>query len=64
MRVYGLTKLGRKVVSTKDGGDDDLRAMQYIRENKTATSGELDVIVDRYVIRRLKNQGLVQELTS
>lgn len=66
MRIYTLTKLGKEV--TRDPlrqGDDEMRVLQYLRENKTASDSELEVAGgEGWVVRRLKNQGLVKELTS
>jgi len=65
MRVYSLTKLGERVISTRDGSsDDEMKILQYIWENKTATDTELDVVGERWMIRRLKERGLVKELTT
>jgi len=70
MRVYALTKLGRKVASTKDESSDEMKILQFImsqpRDGRTATLNELEAIVDnpRIVCRRLKGRGLIQELTT
>ncbi len=65
MRVYALTQLGKKVTSTREGSsDDEIRILQHIRENKTATDTELDVVGDRWLVRRLKERGLIKELTT
>ena len=64
IRVYALTELGRRIAKTKDGTSDELKLLQYLRENKTATGDELDIIGERWVVRRLKERGLVRELTT
>ena len=65
MRVFALTKLGKDVTRNYSGdSDEELRILQYIRENKTATDGELDVVGERWMVRNLKSRGLVKELTS
>jgi len=64
MRVFTLTKLGRKVTSTRDSSDSELRILQYIRENKTATDDELDVVGERWQVRSLREHGLIKELTT
>ena len=65
MRVYGLTSLGKKIASTKEGGDEEMRVLQFLRENRTGTDGELEVVGgEGYVLRRLKDRGLIQELTT
>ena len=66
MRVYALTKLGKKMAATKDEDTEEMKVIRFIRENKTATSDELEGLVDspRVVCRRLKERSLVQELTT
>jgi len=64
MRIYGLTKLGKKQAQ-KDLGGIEMKVLHYIRENKTVTDDELYVIGgERYILRRLKDRGLVEELTT
>lgn len=65
MRVYALTKLGRDVTRDPRGGDDETRVLQYLRNNKTGTEDQLEVVGgERWILRRLKGQGLVKELTT
>lgn len=64
MRVYGLTDLGRKVTRSMDGSGDEMRVLNYLRDNKTATDDQLDVVGERWVVRGLKRRGLIKELTS
>jgi len=65
MRIFGLTDLGKKVASTKEGDDEEMRTLQYLRENKTGTDSELEVVGgEGYVLRRLKRRGLVREVTT
>lgn len=64
MRVYALTKLGKRVTSSRNDSSDELRMLQYIRENKTATDAELETVGELWIVRSLKNHGLVKELTT
>lgn len=65
MRVYGLTELGRKVTRNWDGTDsNEMRVLNYLRDNKTATDDQLSVAGGRWVVRTLKRRGLIKELTS
>jgi hypothetical protein len=65
MRVYALTKLGRKVASTHDGSSEELKVLQFLRDNKTATDDEIEINCGgRWTLRRLRERGLVVELTS
>jgi len=65
IRVYGLTKLGKKIATTKDGSDETMRVLQFLRENRTGTSDELEIVGgESYILKRLKKEGLVRELTT
>ena len=65
MRVFGLTELGRRIASTKDGSDEETRVLQFIKENRAVTDDELEVIGgESYMVRHLKERGLVKELTQ
>ena len=65
MRVFGLTKLGRRVISDKWEDTEEFRVLDYLGRNKTATEGELEVIGgEKFVLRRLKERGLIRELTT
>lgn len=66
MKVFGLTDLGRRVARTKTGNSGEMRVMQYLYENRTATDSELDAVTGdaRFICIRLKRRGLVRELTS
>jgi len=65
MRVFGLTELGKRIVSTRDGSDEEMRVLQFLRENRTGTDDELEVAGgEMYILRQLKDRGLVRELTT
>ena len=66
MQVYALTKLGKRIASTKNYDSDEIRVLQFIKANKRATSDELEGLVDtpRLVTRRLKEQSMIVELTT
>lgn len=63
-RVYGLTDIGKKVTKTMEGDSDEMRVLNYLRDNKTATDDQLSVVADRWVVRSLKRRGLLKELTQ
>lgn len=64
MKVYALTSIGKEVTKNRTGNDDEMKVLQYLRENRTATEDELSVVGgERYVLRRLKGEGLIKELT-
>lgn len=64
MRVYALTDLGKKITRNMDGDNEEMRVLNYLRDNKTATDDQLDVVAERWVVRSLKQRGLVKELTN
>lgn len=65
MRVFALTSLGNKIASTKYEDSDRFRVLSYLKDNKTATAEELDVVGGgRHILRGLKQRGLVRELTT
>ena len=65
MRVFSLTELGKRIASTRDGDDEELRVLQFLKSNKTATDSELEVAGgERYTIRQLVSRGLIKELTT
>ena len=65
MRVFGLTKLGGRIATTREGDGEELRVLQFLKENKTGTDDELEVVGgESYVLRKLKERGLVRELTT
>lgn len=53
MKVYALTDLGKKVVRSASASAEDLRILEYIWNNKTATDDQLDVVGERWRVRRM-----------
>ncbi len=64
MRVYALTDLGKRITRTMEGNTEEMRVLNYLRDNKTATDDQLDVVAERWVVRSLKRRGLIKELTN
>ena len=65
MRLFALTEAG-KIAAKRDSGDDEeSRVLSFLRQEQTATDDELEVVGgESYVMRQLKERGLVKELTS
>lgn len=64
MKIFSLTKLGRKVASNHVGENEEGRVLRYLSENKTASDSELEVVGgEGWLVRRLVKSGLVKELT-
>lgn len=65
IQIFSLTKLGRDATRNSSNGSDELRVLNFLRDNKTATDSELEVAGgERWLLRRLKSQGLIKELTT
>ena len=65
VRIFSLTKLGKKVAGTKEGGDAEMRVLQFLKENRTGTEDELEVAGgERWILRGLQKRGLILELTT
>jgi len=67
MKIYGLTALGKKAAKRGEGPPDEVRILEYMRGNRdSATDSELDVVSGEsgYLVRRLKSQRLIEELTG
>jgi len=64
MKIYGLTSLGKKQ-ARKDLNGIEMKILRYLRDNKTATEDELEIVGgERWLMRRMKSSGLVIELTN
>jgi len=65
MRVYGLTDLGKRIAKTKTGDTSEYRILQFLRENRTGTDDELDIVGgDRYTLKKMEERNLIKELTT
>ncbi len=42
MRVFGLTKLGKRVASDDSDSGEEMRVLSYLRNNGSATEDELE----------------------
>jgi len=59
-----LTALGKKVTASRSDNSDEMKVLQFLRENKTSTSDELDTVGELWMVRRLRDRGLIKELTT
>jgi hypothetical protein len=65
MKVYSLTKLGSRIAKTKTGDSPEMKVLQYLYENRTATDSEIETATgEKYVCGSLQRRGLIQELTT
>ena len=64
-RIYVTTKKGRRVLRDDSLGGDELRILQYIRDNKSASSSQLEVVGgEGWMVRSLQRRKLIKELTE
>ena len=64
-RIFALTKLGKRAYKDSSIDGDELRVLEYLKENHSASDDQLSVIGgERYILRQLKRRGLITELTQ
>jgi len=67
MKFYGLTRLGKRVAksNSEETNPEEMGVLKYLRSHKTATDDEIEINCgNKWVLRGLKNRGLIRELTS
>jgi hypothetical protein len=65
MQLYCRTQLGKRIVSDRTGSQDELRVLDYLAANKTATDDQLEVAgADRFMVKEMMKSGLIKELTT
>jgi hypothetical protein len=67
MRVFALTRLGRQEASRGSGGTAEERRVLHELEAAGGRLSSDELVVrggEMWVVRRLKNNGLVMELTQ
>ena len=66
MKIFGLTRLGRRVARKGNwDNNEELEMLKYLRRHKTASDDELEINCGgAWALRHLKNKGLVVELTT
>jgi len=64
-RVYTVTKKGRRVLRDSSLSEDELRVLQALKDNKSASGSQLEVEGGgRWMLRSLQRRKLVKELTE
>ena len=53
MHVYKLTKLGKRVVRGGGADPEDMKILEYLWNNGSATDDQLEVVGDAWRVRRL-----------
>lgn len=64
-RIYSLTKVGKRSYRDSAVSGSELRVLEYLQENKTASDDQLEIVGgERWVLRSMKSRGLIKELTT
>ena len=64
-RIYALTKLGKRAYKESSVDGDELKVLEYLKENHSASDDQLSIVGgERYILRGMKNRGLITELTT
>ena len=64
-KVYALTKLGKRVYRDSSLDGDEMRIINFLMENKSASSEQLEVVGgEGWLLRSMKRRGLIKELTE
>ena len=64
-KIYKITKLGKKVIRDSSLAEDELRILQYLKDNKSASGSQLEVAGgERWMLRSLQRRKLVKEITE
>ena len=53
MKIFSLTDLGKKVVRNGSADAEDMKILEYLWNNKTATDDELETVGERWRVRQL-----------
>jgi len=64
-KIYEITKSGKRVLRDSSLSEDELRILQYVKDNKTASSDQLEVVGgEGWLVRSLKRRHLIKELVE
>jgi len=67
MKIYGLTKLGKRVAKSdsEEANPEEMGVLKYLRSHKQASDDEIEINCGgKWTLRTLKKRGLIKELTS
>ena len=60
--LYSLTKKGRKMYRNPILDPDEMKIINFLKENKSATKDQLEVITDEgWLVRSLDRRGFIKE---
>ena len=63
-RIFALTKVGKRAYRDDSISGDEMKVLEFLQANKSASEDQLEVVGgERYILRGLKKRGLITELT-
>ena len=64
-KIYALTKAGRKVCRDQSLDGDEMKIIEYLKDNKSASDDQLEIIGgSRWLLRSMEGNHLIKELTA
>lgn len=64
-KIFALTRLGKRAYRESSVEGDELRVLEYLKENHSASDDQLEIVGgEGWVLRGLKKHGLIKELTT
>lgn len=64
-KIYSLTKLGKRVYRESSLDGDEMRIVEYLKDNKSASDDQLEVVGgSSWLLRSLKRRKIIKELTE
>jgi hypothetical protein len=63
--IYVLTKAGKRAYKDNSLSEDEMRAVEYLKGCRSASSDKLEEIgIEGWLLRSMKRHGLIKELTT
>jgi len=63
-KVYVTTKAGRRVLRDGSANEDELKVLQYIKDNRSASESQIETVGSRWLVRHLEKRKLVKAITE
>ena len=61
-KIYIATKRGKRVLRDGSISGEAATVLQFIKDNKSASSSQLETVGERWIVKNLQRKGLVKEL--
>lgn len=64
-RIYALTKVGKRAYRDNSVDGEELRVLEYLQANRSASDDQLEIVGgEGWILRGMKKHGLIRELTT